>query len=31
MTSGPNWMIIIGLAIVVVAAIALVIFWKSDG
>jgi len=30
MTSGPNWILLLGIAVVIVAAVALVIFWKGD-
>lgn len=31
MTSGPNMITLLGVAVVILAAVALVIFWKSDG
>ena len=31
MTSGPNWLLLLGVVVVIVSAVALIIFWKSDG
>jgi len=30
MTSGPNWIMLLGVVVVILAAVALVIFWRSD-
>ena len=30
MTSGPNWMMLLGAVVVALAAVALILFWKGD-
>jgi len=30
MTSGPNWITLLGVVVVILAAVVLVIFWKGN-